>query len=546
MTSSSLASSATTRPRIAFTPHAILLVLLIAEVLYLTINFDTKRLDLVPNVWARLVGWSPQLLRLSIAVLGVTVLVSAKQLRSVLQRHALVDRRWPYFLAGHLCFVAAFAGVTATVMGSAFPSVSHQTAWVFTWWTTGALTLVLWALALLPSATWLETMREGRWGLAWGGVAGTAGWASGFLTEEFWRPLAGYTFTVVLWMVRLVYRNTISDPVNLTVGTPIFNVRISPACSGYEGIGLIVAFLGVYLWLSRRTLRFPHALLLLPIGAVAVWILNAIRIATLVVIGTSGWPGIALGGFHSQAGWLAFNAVGLGLVAITIRGRYFVADAPPVFDDATEKDPTAAYLGPFLAIVATSMLTGAMSAGFDWLYPVRVVAAAAVLWTFRKTYTDLRWSWSWVSIVIGAVTFIIWLALMPAGAHAKDAWPATLSGMNPVWAAIWLTIRTIGYVVTVPLAEELAFRGYALRRLQHTQFHKVPSGEFAWVPWIVSSVLFGAMHGSMWIAGTIAGLLFGLALFRRRALGDAVQAHATTNFLLVIYAVTTGHWSAWS
>jgi membrane protease YdiL (CAAX protease family) len=50
----------------------------------------------------------------------------------------------------------------------------------------------------------------------------------------------------------------------------------------------------------------------------------------------------------------------------------------------------------------------------------------------------------------------------------------------------------------------------------------------------------------MWLAGSIAGLLFGLALFRRRSLGDAVQAHATTNLLLVIYAVTTGRWSAWS
>jgi CAAX prenyl protease-like protein len=85
-----------------------------------------------------------------------------------------------------------------------------------------------------------------------------------------------------------------------------------------------------------------------------------------------------------------------------------------------------------------------------------------------------------------------------------------------------------------------------MRRLTHTEFHRVAPGDFAWIPWIVSSVLFGAMHGSMWIAGTIAGLLFGFALFRRRSLGDAVQAHATTNLLLVIYAAVTGHWSAWS
>jgi CAAX prenyl protease-like protein len=124
-------------------------------------------------------------------------------------------------------------------------------------------------------------------------------------------------------------------------------------------------------------------------------------------------------------------------------------------------------------------------------------------------------------------------------------WPATLGAINPVWAGIWLAIRVLGYIVTVPVAEELAFRGFAMARLQRVDFQNAV-GNLAMLPWVVSSVLFGAMHGSMWLAGSIAGLLFGLALFRRRSLGDAVQAHATTNLLLVIYAVTTGRWSAWS
>ena len=172
--------------------------------------------------------------------------------------------------------------------------------------------------------------------------------------------------------------------------------------------------------------------------------------------------------------------------------------------------------------------------------------SGAVLWTFWKTYSDLRWSLSWQAIAIGAATFAIWLALMPAGAHDKDGWSVSLAAMHPAWAGSWLAIRVIGYVVIVPLAEELAFRGYAMRRLRRAEFHTVPSGEFAWMPWLVSSVLFGAMHGSMWPAGTIAGLLFGLALVRRGALGDAVQAHATTNLLLAVYAAVTGRWSVWS
>ena len=276
------------------------------------------------------------------------------------------------------------------------------------------------------------------------------------------------------------------------------------------------------------------------------WLLNAVRIAALVVIGTSGWPDVALGGFHSQAGWLVFNAVGLGLVAITIRGRYFVTTRGPAPVASDAPDKTTAYLAPFLAIIAASMITGAVSAGFDRLYPVRVVAAAATLWAFRKSYSDLRWSWSWGAVGIGVVTFVAWIALAPAAAHEKDGWPAALGAMHPAWAALWLSARVAGYVVTVPLAEELAFRGFLPRRLVAADFQSVPPGEFSWVPWAVSSALFGALHGTMWLSGTVAGLLFALALYRRRALGDAIQAHATTNLLLVLYAVTTGHWSVWS
>src|SRR4029453_16944449 len=148
-------------------------------------------------------------------------------------------------------------------------------------------------------------------------------WSAGFVTEQLWRSLARYTFAVVEWTLRLIYPSTISDAARLIVGTPRFKVEISPGCSGYEGIGLIVGFLSVYMWVYRRELRFPAALVLLPIGAMTIWIINALRIVALVAIGTSGWPAIARGGFHSQAGWIAFNVIALGFVGITMRGGFF-------------------------------------------------------------------------------------------------------------------------------------------------------------------------------------------------------------------------------
>jgi len=62
---------------------------------------------------------------------------------------------------------------------------------------------------------------------------------------------------------------------------------------------------------------------------------------------------------------------------------------------------------------------------------------------------------------------------------------------------------------------------------------------------VVSSLLFGALHGGLWRAGTIAGMTFALALYQRRAIGDAVVAHAPTNGLIAMYVLATGRWSMW-
>jgi exosortase E/protease (VPEID-CTERM system) len=312
-------------------------------------------------------------------------------------------------------------------------------------------------------------------------------------------------------------------------------------------VGLVLAFLSIYLWLFRKDLKFPNAFVLLPVGAVAIWILNAFRIAALVMIGSSGWPDIAQGGFHSQAGWLSFNAVSLGLLVITMRGGYFMKSkiAAPVLN--VGPDPTTAYLLPFLAIVGTAMLTGAFSAGFQWLYPVRVIVAGAVLWIFRKEYGDLKWKWSWQAVAIGSIVSLLWIFFLPAeAANDKPAWPSALQSVSVYSAAAWIVFRIIGYVVVVPLAEELAFRGFLARRIMRADFHNVPIGTFSWFTFLLSSLLFGIFHGKLWLAGTGAGMLFALALYRRRSLGDAVQSHATTNALLAVYAVVTGNWSAWS
>jgi CAAX prenyl protease-like protein len=213
---------------------------------------------------------------------------------------------------------------------------------------------------------------------------------------------------------------------------------------------------------------------------------------------------------------------------------------------STVEYPAAPYLVPLLALVGTLMLIGSFSSGgVDWLYGLRVLATAAALAYFLPTYLRtgiLEWRLSWQSIAIGALVFGIWMALAPLSGADSSRELATMSGLG---ALTWLAFRIIGSIVTVPLAEELAFRGFLTRRLIAEDFSSVPMGKCTWLSFLISSAAFGALH-DRWLAGTIAGMLFALALYRRGKVMDAVVAHATANTLLTFYVLASGNWAAWS
>ena len=177
---------------------------------------------------------------------------------------------------------------------------------------------------------------------------------------------------------------------------------------------------------------------------------------------------------------------------------------------------------------------------------MRFFAVVGCVCLFRGSYRELRWTWSWQAVAAGLVVFVLWLGLEPTAARAQSAvLPSALSELPTGLASTWLVFRVLGSVITVPVAEELAFRGYLSRRVSSSRFLSLPLRNVSWIGLIVSSLVFGAMHNRI-VAGTIAGLVFGLVARRRGELSDAILAHATTNALLAAYVLTTGSWTLWS
>jgi len=211
-----------------------------------------------------------------------------------------------------------------------------------------------------------------------------------------------------------------------------------------------------------------------------------------------------------------------------------------------ESPATPAFLVPFLAILAASFISKAASASFEWLYPLRFIAGLISIWYFRKKYRGLGWRFDWMAPVTGAAVFIIWItpSLWLHGISPSSL-GAALSALPPASRTAWIAVRVAAAVITVPIAEELAFRGYLARRLVSRDFDALPFSRLTLISICVSSLAFGLMHGSHWLAGIVAGAAYAMLLKRRGRIGDAIVAHATSNLLIAVWVLSRGDWSLW-
>ena len=93
-----------------------------------------------------------------------------------------------------------------------------------------------------------------------------------------------------------------------------------------------------------------------------------------------------------------------------------------------------------------------------------------------------------------AIGALIWIALAHSSNPAADREISVGLMTYPTGARVtWIIFRVLAAVVTAPLAEELAFRGYLMRRLLSRDFAQVSFERFPWFAFLVSSVAFGLL-----------------------------------------------------
>lgn len=529
-----------------------LVALLLAEVALLRGSIDTDRFLADERTWAKLLLATRDAAPLGIATLAAWVLVGWSALTReyvVLAQRSRGARSVALGLALHGLVYAAFFGLTRWTF---YVLDARDSALALGWVATWGLAALAVPLTAAAAAFPLGALRTSLRRLAPSVLVATGiGLAAlllykVILTSALSVPLQAATAELARGLLELVTGEPgPTEPFVLAAGG--FEVIVGSQCSGLEGVALTWTFLAAYFLWFRQSLRFPQALLLVPIATFLVWCLNGVRLAALVWIGDRWSPAMAMEGFHSYAGWIVFTGLSLAVVHASQRIPWFARDARAALpaDGSGTVNPAALYLGPFLGVLAVSFVTGAFTSGFDAAYPLRVLVGLLILWRVRSELPRIQRVLSWTGIAYGVAAFALWIALERLGLQARESVaPQALAELSPLAAGTWLGFRVLGFLVVAPLAEELAFRGFLARRLVASDFEALSYRALTPLSWCVSSLAFGLLHGQ-WVAATLAGALFALASMQRGRLGDAVVAHATTNALLILSSLVLGPWHSW-
>lgn len=418
--------------------------------------------------------------------------------------------------AFHVCCYGAFLLVTSRLFTATRSVAGHEDALFALWLLLAALTALSLVAVVVQPASIVRIVRERRRLVLLAVAAGLAAFFAGQAAERLWGSLGRFTLSGVAFVLRPVLGGLIVQPEELTIGTRQFLVEIAPVCSGFEGIGLITIFLALYLAAAWDRVAVSRALLLFPLGILAAWCANVARIAALIWVGSRWSAPLAAGGLHSKLGWLLFCGVAVGLVLIA--NRTVLVRSEPV--ESSRANPAAGHLLPFVALGVATLIVAIPSHAPLVLRALPAVAVAVAFWASGENRPSLRLSWSWEAPAFGAAAFALsqvaeWL-IADAAPHATTT----------------TVVDAVTLIVAVPLACELAFRGYLQRRLSGRPFEAVDPQRAGWIALIVAGAVYAATTGTFWIA-LPAGILYGVAYRRRGELGDAILAHAACNVLVV-------------
>lgn len=196
---------------------------------------------------------------------------------------------------------------------------------------------------------------------------------------------------------------------------------------------------------------------------------------------------------------------------------------------------------------------------YPLIYMGKILAILLAMIFVWPGYAAYPWKWNPLSLAVGVVGVFLWVGLSQLGLEATFwnwlGWELVAesggrSQYNPLreladWPLLaggFLVIRFLGLVAMVPMIEEFFLRGFVMRFVMADRWWEIPFGQVTAKAVVVGTLLPMLLHPGELLAAAIWFSLVTWLMVRTRNIWDCVTAHAVTNLLLGIYAVTVNQW----
>jgi CAAX prenyl protease-like protein len=212
-------------------------------------------------------------------------------------------------------------------------------------------------------------------------------------------------------------------------------------------------------------------------------------------------------------------------------------------------NPAVARVAPFVIFVALTAGQGKFgAASAEWFYLAKTLVGAWLVWEIYPVVAEMRWAFSWEAVAVGILVLVVWVGLDGYYRHfyktGATGNPGDVFGQGSAMAWFFIGVHLLGMTLVVPPLEETFYRSFVYRYLVRQNFLAVPMNQFLPFPFFATAIIFGISHNE-WLAGILCGLAYQWLVLRKNRLGDAMTAHAITNFLLGVWIVWRGAWHFW-
>lgn len=217
--------------------------------------------------------------------------------------------------------------------------------------------------------------------------------------------------------------------------------------------------------------------------------------------------------------------------------------------DRVRQSPVLIRAVPFVIFV---LFTSAQGKFFEnsqyWFYLAKVPVGLALLWFMRPIVREMRWAWSGEALLVGVAVFVMWVGIdpfFPKFGQGSSTWrPFESFADQPVLAWLVIAGRLFCSTLVVPPMEEVFYRSFLYRYIIRPDVESVALNHFKPVPFAIAAIIFGVAHFE-WLSAILCAAAYHALIFRKNRLGDAMTAHAITNFLLGLWVVWRGAWNFW-